>query len=317
VNQRGGIQVGRASYPVVLHYIDDESNPEGTAVWLPDALAARPWDFVLGPYSSAVTLAIAPILETNSIVQISGSAEADEILDYGFEWTFGVLLGNLADVGAPLETIQRIRPDLREAAIIQAGDDVFARCIANAFRKEADKLGLKTQMHDMSPEDPLAPFRVIRRLKHDGLRAVIVGGHVDTLIDTVRVSKALDYVPEAYVMHYGVASHDFISALGEDGESVLGLSHWSPWLDEVGPVFGTSGDFCRLFRTAYGRQPDQIEAGSAAAGSVFQQAVQHAGLIPPLSADAKRVLKSLLWELSFSTFFGEIAFSASMSPVRK
>ena len=274
---------------------------------------AEDCDFVFGPYSSEVTLAIAPILEKQEMPQISGSAEADDILDHNFEWTFGVLLGNLENVEAPLEALQRIRPDLRKAAIIQAGEDVFAKCITRAFHQAADGLGFQTQKHTISSNDPFSLVSVIRKIKRSGLEALIVGGHVDTLIDIVQVSKTLQYIPEAYVMHYGVASHDFISALGEDGRSVLGLSHWSPWSDDAGPVFGKSREFSELFVATYDRQPDQIEAGCAAAGSVFEQTVGLTGFVPPLAQSEKKTIKSVLREDSFPTFFGEIRFSTSNS----
>lgn len=75
------------------------------------------------------------------------------------------------------------------------------------------------------------------------------------------------------------------------------------------PIFGTAREFFDLFISRYGRIPDYTEAGCAAAGAIYQQVVERMGLMPPLQAEEKEVLKDQLWESEFETFFGRISLS--------
>ena len=96
-------------------------------------------------------------------------------------------------------------------------------------------------------------------------------------------------------MHYGVATQDFVDALGTDAKGVLGVSQWSPQVDYRGPVFGTAQDFHRLFAHRYNRQPDHTEAACAATGEIFQQLIEQSSLKPPLGPEDQRLLRDMLW----------------------
>ena len=309
VDSRDGIKVGSERYPVQLIYCDDESRPDVGSRIIEDLLAKGEIDFIFGPYSSAVTLAIAPAIERFLIPHMTGSAEADEILEKSFEWTFGVLLGNVSSVRAPLKIwSEQVHLGLATAAVIGA-DDIFSRSIAEAFRSAALELGFRLRHYEIFSSDLEDISPVIRRVKERAPDALAVGGHVDNLVTAVRTARSLDFNPEVYVMHYGVASQDFVNALGRNAEHILGVSQWSPEANYKGPVFGTAKEFDDLFMDRYDRAPDQIEAGCAAAGSVFQQVVEKTGVIPPLAIAEKRILRDQLHELEFETFFGPINFT--------
>jgi len=288
VNSRDGIKVGTRRYPVQLIYCDDESRPDVGGRIIEDLLTKGKIDFIFGPYSSAVTLAIAPAIEKFQIPHITGSAEADEILKKGFEWTFGVLLGNVSSVRAPLK-IWRKQANLGVAttAIIGA-DDIFSKSITEAFRSAALEFGLTIEHYEIFPVDVKDISPVICRVKERAPETLAVGGHIDNLINTVRTTRSLHFNPETYVMHYGVASQDFVNALGRKAEHILGVSQWSPEANCEGPVFGTAKEFHDRFMTTYNREPDQIEAGCSATGSIFQQIVEKTGVIAPLGAREKK-----------------------------
>jgi len=307
-NSQGGIKIGGRRYPVQLIYYDDESKPEVGKRLIQDLLTRENFDFIFGPYSSAVTLAIAPAIEKFKIPHITGSAEADEILKKEFEWTFGVLLGNVSSVRAPLKIwSEQANLGLATAAIIGA-DDIFSKSIAEAFRNAALELGFRLEHYEIFSGDLKDIFPLIRKVKERAPRVLAVGGHVDNLIDTVRTAQSLSFNPEAYVMHYGVASQDFVNALGRNAEHIFGVSQWSPEADCKGPVFGTAREFHDLFMDRYDREPDQIEAGCATTGSIFQQVVEKTEVTPRLAAEEKRILRDQLQELEFETFFGPISF---------
>jgi len=306
-NRQGGIKIGSRRYPVQLIYYDDESKPEVGSRLIQHLLSRENFDFIFGSYSSAVTLAIAPVIERFGIPHITGSAEADQILEEGFEWTFGVLLGNTCSMRAPLKVLSKLTSGIRTIAVIGA-DDVFSKSIAAALRDAALELGFRLEHYEIFSGDLKDIFPLFRKVKERAPRVLAVGGHIDNLIDIVRTAQSLSFNPETYVMHYGVASQDFVNALGRSAEHILGISQWSPEANYKGPVFGTTEEFYDLFMDRYDRDPDQIEAGCAATGSIFQQVVEKTGVTPPLAAEEKRILRDQLQELEFETFFGPISF---------
>jgi branched-chain amino acid transport system substrate-binding protein len=309
VNSEGGIKIDDKRYPVELIYYDTQSDPEIGGKVAESLIAEEDVDFIFGPYSSAMTLAVAPIIEQYKVPHITGSAESVEILKRGFEWTFGVLLASPSVMDPPLRLLKyQLDPGLQTAAIIGA-DDVFSKSMAEDFLRAALELGFKIKHYEFYPVNCQNLASFICKVKARSPEVFIVSGHVDNLIEAVRTSKALGFHPQAYVMHYGVASQDFVDVLGKDAKHILGVSQWSPEANYKGPVFGTAKEFHDLFVARYNREPDHIEAGSAAAGVIFQQLIERSGLKPPPGPKDKLLLREILWELEFETFFGPISFS--------
>lgn len=290
-------------------YYDTRSDPGYARKLTEQLLHEEQIDFIFGPYSSDETLAIAPAIGRFKIPHITGSAESEEILERGFEWTFGILLTDRAPFKAPLKLLkQRLDPGLATAAIL-AADDSFSRSTAEAFLAAVEELRFKLEYHATYPSHLEEFATLIHKVKKFDPDILISSGHIDNLINITRATKSVGYAPKAFVMHYGVATQDFVDALGNDAKGILGVSQWCPQADYRGPVFGTAQDFHDLFVSQYNRQPDHTEAGCAATGVIFQQLIERSGLKPPLRAEDKLLLRDMLWELEFETFFGPISFS--------
>ena len=308
INAKGGIKVGSKKYPVRLIYYDTHSDVSYARTLVEEVLSTEKFDFIFGPCSSDETLAIAPVIERFKIPHITGSAESAEITEKGFEWTFGVLLSNPPSFKSPLKLLKReLNLGAATAAILSA-DDSFSRFTAKSFLNAVDKLNLKLQCHITFPphqEDFTSSIHKIEKYDPDIL---IVSGHISNLIDITRAVKSLSHLPRAYVMHYGVATQDFVDALGHDAAGILGLTQWSPEINYQGPVFGSAQNFQRIFVSRYDRQPDDTEVGCATAGVIFQQSIEQLGLEPPLKQEDKYMLRDTLWNVEFETFFGPIHF---------
>ena len=61
VNAKGGIDIKGKKYKVELLYADAQSNPAAGAAAAERLITQEHVDFILGPYSSGVTLAVAPV----------------------------------------------------------------------------------------------------------------------------------------------------------------------------------------------------------------------------------------------------------------
>src|SRR4030042_2095860 len=91
INAQGGIDIGGKKYKVKLVYADDQSTPATAAVAGERLITQEKVDFILGPYASGPTLALAPITEKYKMPHITGSAESPLIWLRTFKYTFGTL----------------------------------------------------------------------------------------------------------------------------------------------------------------------------------------------------------------------------------
>ncbi len=78
-------------YKVEIVYYDDESSVN-TSVKLYEKLISQDGiKFLLGPYSSGITLAVSTVVEQHKLPMVVAHAAASSIYNRGYKYTFGVL----------------------------------------------------------------------------------------------------------------------------------------------------------------------------------------------------------------------------------
>jgi len=73
-NEYGGIQVGDQRYRVELVMYDDESDPDTAANLVEKLITEDEVDFLLGPYSSGLTMAASATAEAYGMIMVEGNA---------------------------------------------------------------------------------------------------------------------------------------------------------------------------------------------------------------------------------------------------
>ena len=152
VNSRGGIEIGGKKYKVTLIYADDQSTPATAAVAGERLITQEKVDFILGPYASGPTLALAPITEKYKIPHITGSAESPLIWLRKFKYTFGTIPSvNLTAQAVITVLAKEVSPKPTTIGILGI-DDPFSKFTAEAFKTASEKLGLKVVKYEIVPE---------------------------------------------------------------------------------------------------------------------------------------------------------------------
>ncbi len=91
INDMGGVKVGGKSYKLKIKYYDDESN-SGRAAQLAERLIKQDGiKYMLGPYSSGLTKAIAPVTEENKIPMVEANGASRSLFTKGYKYLFAVL----------------------------------------------------------------------------------------------------------------------------------------------------------------------------------------------------------------------------------
>ncbi|WP_028324139.1 amino acid ABC transporter substrate-binding protein [Desulfatirhabdium butyrativorans] len=308
VNKAGGIDIKGKKYTVKLFYGDAQSEPSQGASAAERLATQEKVDMVLGPYSSGVTLAVAPVLEKYKIPMITGSAESPLIWREKFRYTFGTIPPVNYTGSTPIQTLTKLNP-APKSAIILGSNDAFSKATAEAFQDAATKAGIKVLKFNIVPSgQDLIPFLSAARAMQPDL--VAFGGHDEELINMVKGLRQINFTPKALLMHYGVTEPAFLESLKKDAEQVLGASVWTDSVKTKAEILWPDAkSYADAAMKAYNVPADYTQAGSSAAGIAFQMALMKSGLTPPLSEAARETLVKSLEDLKVETFYGTIAFA--------
>jgi branched-chain amino acid transport system substrate-binding protein len=308
VNATGGIQVGNKKYKVQLFYGDAQSLPSGGAAAAERLINQEQVDFILGPFSSGVTLATAPVVEKFKVPMITGSAESPKIWKEKFQYTFGTIPPVNFTGAAAMEALAKLSPAPRTAVVI-GSDDTFSKTTATAFNDSLVKLGIKVLKFNIVPEgEELTPMlSAVKSMRPDILA---FGGHDSEEINLVKDLRQIDFMPKILIMHYGVTEEAFVDALKADANQVFGASVWLDTTKTASKIlWKDSPTYAAAAQKAFGIAPDYTQAGSSAAGIAYQVALQKIKAAPPLSEAQRTDLMKALETVDVDTFYGHIKFA--------
>ena len=311
VNKQGGIAIGGKKYTVKLIYADDQSTPATAAVAGERLITQEKVDFILGPYASGTTLALAPITEKYKVPHITGSAESPLVWKGKFKYTFGTIPAVTLIAQASIQTLAQDVSPKPTTMVVLGIDDAFSKFAAEAFRTAAGKLGIKVLKFDIVPEgsDYTPAVSAAKALNPD---IFAMGSHEKAAMEMIKAAKELKFNPKAFVQHYGMTTPDFRKGLGKDAEYVFGTSVWTASLKHEGKVlFKSPKEYFDVFKARFGTEPDYTEAASTAAGIVFQEALRVIKATAPLSQAQKDALIDALEKLNVMTFYGPVKFATS------
>jgi branched-chain amino acid transport system substrate-binding protein len=308
VNEAGGIAIGGKKFPVKLFYADAQSNPSQGAAAAERLITQEKVDFLLGPYSSGVTIAVGPVVEKYQVPMVTGSAESPMIWRQKFRYTFGTVPPVNFTGAAAIKTLAALSPAPR-TAVIFGSNDTFSKATAEAFETAAKAAGIKVLKFNIVPagQDLTPLMSAVKGMKPD---LVAFGGHDEELIKLVKGLRQIDFTPNALLMHYGVTEPAFVDALKADANQVFGGAVWTETTRTSSSVlWKDSAAYAAAAQKAFGTPADYTQAGCSAAGIAFQTALQSISATPPLS-DAKRAeLVKALEAVNVDTFYGKVKFA--------
>jgi branched-chain amino acid transport system substrate-binding protein len=300
INHRGGI-LGR---PVRLIIVDDNSDSEKAKKIYRDLITRQRVDLVFGPYSSGITVAVAPILEEFSYPTVLPGAAADRIWKQGYKNVFGLF------IPASKYALEMLRlavlHDLRRVAIVYA-DDEFSVEVASGAKKWALRANREVVVFEKFKKG-------IRDLKYLAVRAkearaelIVAAGHFNESIDMRRALKSVGWYPRAYFATIGPTLQNYADVMKQDAEFTFASSLWEP--DESLEFPGSLG-LIRAFRHAYKRLPSYHAANAYAAGQVIEAAIASAG-----SLDRDKI-RQALYDLDVHVAIGRFRVDRFGVPIK-
>ncbi len=306
INSQGGVKVGGKTYKLEVKYYDDESTPARGAELAERLIKQDGVKFILGPYSSGLTKAIAPVTEANKTPMVEANGASRSLFTNGWKYIFATLstadqyLASVIDLAAEHADKLNKKPDQITVAIV-VENDPFSKDIRAGVVERMKKYGMKLVIDDQMPRDlnDISPsLTKVKALKPDVL---VTSGHTKGAVTAARQITELKVTAPIIAMTQ-CDSGKIIEKFGGGVEYFLCPTQWDSTLTYSGKVFGKAANFKKEFVDKYKDNPPYQAAESAAAVVVYADALQRAGKI-----DTEAVREALT-KTDLDTFYGHIKF---------
>ena len=315
INEKGGVKVGSKHYQLKIIYYDDESTSARGAQLVERLISQDHVDFVLGPYSSALTKAIAPVTEKYKMPMVEGNGADRSLFTQGYKYMFAVLntsdyyLRSAVSILADEATKAGRDPKSLKIAIAIENDN-FSQDVRDGIEEDAKKYGMKVVIDDKLPadlNDMSATLTKVKALKPD---ALFISGHEKGAVLGIRqVAAEKVYVPMLALTHCDSAQ--ITDKFGKDSDYAFCGSQWDDSLTYSDRWFGNPQKYAALFKKEFNYDPPYQAAESSASVEVFADAIERAG-----SLDREKV-RDALAKTNLMTFFGPVKFDATGKNVAK
>jgi len=315
INEMGGVRVGGKYYRIKVLYYDDESTPARGAQLAERLINQDGVKFMLGPYSSGLTKAIAPVTEKYRIPMVEGNGADRALFTQGYKYMFAVLSTSdqyhRETMNLAAEQAQKQGKDPKTLKVAMAFEnDPFSMDVRDGVLEDVQRLGMKIVIDDKLPpelNDMAATLTKVRAVKPDIL---VVSGHARGATLTVRqVSDMKVDVPMLAITHCDSAK--VAETLGKAAEYALCASQWDRSLGYKDKWFGTAEEYAKRFEKEFRYDPPYQAAESTAALLVFLDAFERAG-----SFEIEKVREAIA-TTDLMTFYGPVKFDATGKNIAK
>ncbi len=315
INEMGGVTVDGKSYKLEIIYYDDESTPARGAQLAERLINQDGIKFMLGPYSSGLTKAIAPVTEKYGIPMVEGNGASRAIFAQGYKYVFGVLstseqyLSSAIDLAAEKATQDGRKPQDVTVALAMENDP-FSQDIRAGVIDNATAYGMKVIIDDKLPKelnDMAATLTKVKAVRPDVL---VVSGHSKGAATAIKQIAAMKVdVPILALTHCEAA--DVIGKFGANADYTLCATQWAETMSYRDDWFGSAADYAKDFEEKFGYAPPYQAAESTASVLTYVDAFQRAG-----SFDTGKV-RDALSATDMQTFYGNIKFDETGKNIAK
>jgi branched-chain amino acid transport system substrate-binding protein len=309
INEMGGVKVGGKSYKLKVIYYDDESTPARGAQLAERLIKQDGVKYMLGPYSSGLTKAIAPVTEKYEIPMVEAEGASRSLFSQGYKYMFAVLSTSeqylASSIALAAEIAEKNGKKPSDVTVAMAFEnDPFSLDVRAGVVEDAKKYGMKIVVDDKLPRDlsdMSATLTKVRALKPDLL---VVSGHAKGAATAARQIKEMQIdVPLIAITHCEAAK--VVSKFGASTNGFLCPTQWAETLTYKDDTFGSAADYDKLFKATYeGYKNVPYQAAQASAAvMVWKNAFERAN-----SFDTDK-LRDALASTDMDTFYGRIKFS--------
>jgi|TARA_B100001971_G_scaffold47560_1_gene42558 branched-chain amino acid transport system substrate-binding protein len=310
INDMGGVKVGGKSYKLKIKYYDDESN-SGRAAQLAERLIKQDGiKYMLGPYSSGLTKAIAPVTEENKIPMVEANGASRSLFTKGYKYLFAVLsaANQYLEVAIDLAVEKNGGKPVKIAMAFE--QDAFSQDVRLGIVDAAKRTGSKIIIDDKLPKELNDMAATLAKVKATRPDVLVLSGHSKGALTAIRqISEMKVNVPMLAMTHCDASK--LAKQHGKKSEYALCAAQWHKTLAYKDKFFGNGMQYDKEYNAAFGYTPPYQSAESSAALLVWKAAFEKAN-----SFNTEKV-RDALAKTNMQTFYGNIKFSSTGQNVAK
>ena len=313
INEAGGVKVSGKSYKLAVKYYDDESTPARGAQLAERLIQQDGVEYMLGPYSSGMTKAIAPVSEKFGVPMVEAEGASRSLFTQGYKYLFAVLSTSEQYLATAIDFAAEKSPDPKSVKIALAFEgDPFSMDVRAGVMDKINEYGMKVIIDDQLPADLSDMSTTLTKVKALKPDALIISGHSKGAATAARqIDEMKVNVPMIAMTHCEAAKVQ--EKFPKTSNGFLCPTQWVETLSKSDPMFGSAAEWNAGFKEdypSYTSVPYQSAQASAAV-YVFKKAFEAAN-----SFD-KDKLRDAISAVEMETFYGDIKFSAQGNNIAK
>jgi branched-chain amino acid transport system substrate-binding protein len=313
INEAGGVKVGGKSYKLDVKYYDDESTPARGAQLAERLIQQDGVEYMLGPYSSGMTKAIAPVSEKFGVPMVEAEGASRSLFTQGYKYLFAVLSTSEQYLATAIDFAAEKSSNPGDVRIALAFEgDPFSMDVRAGVMDKINEYGMKVVIDDQLPADLSDMSTTLTKVKALKPDALIVSGHSKGAATAARqIDEMKVNVPMIALTHCEAAKVQ--EKFPKTSNGFLCPTQWVETLSKSDPMFGSAADWNTGFKAdnpSYSSVPYQSAQASAAV-YVFKEAFEAAN-----SFD-KDAVRDAIAAVEMETFYGDIKFSENGNNIAK
>ncbi|WP_423908975.1 amino acid ABC transporter substrate-binding protein [Candidatus Spongiihabitans sp.] len=319
IDQAGGVKIGDKCYNFKVIYYDDESKGDRAATLTERLISQDKVQYMLGPYSSGMTKAIAPVTEKYQIPMVEAEGASRSLFNQGYKYLFAVLSTSeqylASAIALAAEKAQASGSQSSSVKVaVAVENDPFSLDIRAGVLEDAEKFGMQIVIDEQLPRDLSDMSAILTKVKLLKPDVLIVSGHSKGAATAVRqIGEQNINVPMIAITHCEAA--DVVGNFGAAANDFLCSTQWAETLTYQDPLFGSASDYEKEFKSAYPeyaqkKVPYQVAQASAAV-YVFKDSFERAGTLD------KQAVRDAISKTDLATFYGQIKFSDAGNNIAK
>jgi len=298
VNHAGGLLVPSWGQRVPLRLVvyDDLSRAESAKRNVEQLIGADRADVLFGPYSSGLTMAVAPLVAASDKLLWNHGGTSDALFRQGWRHLISVASPASDYFCALPSLLASHRPGLRRLSLLHDRRGTFAANVVSGLVESCTEREILLSPFPFESPLRLASDLVAEALAREPGGLVVVGRYQD---DVEVVAACADSLrPPKFVAAVAAGLNAFGRELGPLAEGVVGASQWEPERTVESVTGPAPEEFVAAFHKAFGEEPEYPAAQAYAMGIILDKCVEEAG-----NLDDARLCAAAL-DLETTTLFG-------------
>ncbi len=319
IDENGGVKIGDKCYNFKVTYYDDESKGDRGATLAERLINQDKVQYMLGPYSSGLTKAIAPVTEKYQIPMVEAEGASRSLFNKGYKYLFAVLstseqyLASAVTLAAQMAEKEGKKSSSVKVAVA-VENDPFSLDIRAGVLDDAKKYGMNVIIDEQLPRDLSDMSAILTKVKLLKPDLLIVSGHSKGAATAVRqIGEQNIKVPMIALTHCEAA--DVTGKFGDAANDILCSTQWAETLSYEDNIFGTAANYEKEFKAAFPEYKNKSvpyqTAQASAAVYVFADAFERAGTLD------KEAVRDALTKTDMMTFYGGIRFAPEGNNIAK